>query len=246
MAKQSPKKPNRRHHYIPPVGTIVEGTPAAEPVANGTALAVPASSAPSTKISLEFGIDNLVAVGVVHAENRLAPRLEQQVGEVHRLGAEITTRTLALQAIYNEERTDPEFEEDCKALVEAADKLGIKLTFELTKANFNPDNMAYSVSVRFNGNMSVTRNYYIENDRAIDLREEIAEMRKQQAEQSKAATRTKSQLNPGWLEKQLRASIAENAMNETPSGADTVKALLTSIDRAIDGAAPVMRQLERD
>jgi hypothetical protein len=239
MAKQQKKKVS-----VPDAKLVA----AVEPVVvNGTALAVPVSAAPSTRISLEFGIDNLVAVGVVHAENRLTPKLEQQVAEIHRLGNEVNTRGAELVEIYSKTETDPEFEADCNTLIAAAEKLGIRLSVELVKGNFNPNTLKYNVTARFRGDMGVVREYAIEDDRAHEVRDEIEVLRVKQTEQSKAAARTKSQLNPGWLEKQMRASIAENAMHQTESGADTLKACLAYIDRAIDGTAPVAhRQLERD
>ena len=82
------------------------------------------SSAPATRISLEFGIDNLVAVGVVHAENKLTPQLEQQVAEIQRLGTEIQTRTIELQTIYDKTSPDEGFKEDCQAFIELAQKAG--------------------------------------------------------------------------------------------------------------------------
>ena len=119
-------------------------------------LRCPRRRPPRPSISLEFGIDNLVAIGVVHAENKLNPQLEQQVAEIHRLGDEVTQPDRRADKRSTTKTTiDPEFEEDCKALVEAAAKLGIKLTFELVKANFNPDTLKYSVTVRFRGDMSV-------------------------------------------------------------------------------------------
>jgi hypothetical protein len=209
---------------------------------------VPQSSAPRTNISLEFGIDNLVAIGIVHAENRLTPRLEQEVAEIHRLGSEVNTRGAELIDIYGKTEVDPEFEADCTTLIKAAEKLGLRLAVDLTKGDFNPNTLGYRVTARFRGDMHITREYTVEDDRADEIRAEIEVLRAKQTTTSKAAARTKSQLNPGWLEKQMRASIAENAMNESPSGSETVKALLTAIDKAIDTSpVPVsLRQLERD
>jgi hypothetical protein len=220
---------------------------AAEPVAppvNGTAI-MPAAAAPTTNISLEFGIENLVAIGVVHVENSLGPVLEQQVSEVNRLGNEITVKAAELRAVYDKVPIDPEFEADCRALVAVATKLGIRLTFALTKDGFNPDNLAYRVSTRFSGDMNVVRNYTVDDDHAHELHGVIDVLRNQQAAMAKAAAQTKSQLNPSWLNKQLRAAIALNAMNQTESGADTVKALIDSIDRSIKASAG-LHQLTSD
>jgi len=73
-------------------------------------------------------------------------------------------------------------------------------------------------------------------------------LREKQAEQSKGAAITKKRLAPGWLEKQTRASIAENAMNQTQSGAETMAALLSWLDRAIsdDVGGPAPKQLTKD
>jgi hypothetical protein len=202
------------------------------------------SSAPATRISLEFGIDNLVAVGVVHAENKLTPQLESQVAEIQRLGTEIKTRTDELMEIYTKTEIDEGFKEDCQALIALAGKLGMHLSVELLKGSFNPGSFAYNVTARFRGDTTTVRNYVVDAERAIELRDEIAGMREQQTEYSKAATRTKSHLNGSWLEKQLRATIARNAMNETSSGAEALQMMLADLDHAIDaGSQPIQKQI---
>ena len=244
MAKQPAKKKAPRR----PATTKAQAAPAAPyqaPAPPHNSEIVPVSAAPSTKISLEFGIDNLVAVGVVHAENRLLPRLEQEVAEAQRLGTEAQSRVADLNGIYDKAKVDPAFEEQCRALAEAASKLGLRLTFALTKQGFNPDTLKYTVSVQFHGDMRTTREYALDDDHAHELRDEVALLREKQAAQSKLATRTKGQLNPGWLEKQMRASIAENAMHQTESGAATLEACLAYIDRAIDGQSTGLKQLSK-
>ena len=84
-----------------------------------------------------------------------------------------------------------------------------------------------------------------DDERAFELRDEIAVMREKQTEQSKAATRTKAHLNAGWLEKQLRATIARNAMNETTSGAEALRLMLADLDHAIDAGSQVQKQISK-
>ena len=201
------------------------------------------SAAPATRISLEFGIDNLVAVGVVHAENKLTPQLEAQVAEIQRLGNEIKIRSDELVTIYDKTPPDKEFLEDCDAFAALASKLGMKLSMEVTKTGFNPDTFKYQVTVRFRGDMTRVRDCSIDDERAYELRDEIAVMREKQTEQSKLATRTKAHLNPGWLDKQLRATIAKNAMNETTSGAEALRIMLSDLDHALEAGSQTQKQL---
>jgi hypothetical protein len=230
-----------------PAAAKTKAAVAAEPVAtpvNGTALAV-VSAAPVTSIALSLDINNMVAIGVVHAEGRLIPQLEQEVGEANRLGNEITKRAADLRSFYDGMPIDPAYEADCKDLVAAAAKVGIRLTFVLAKDGFNPDTLAYRIGVRFHGDMTSARNYTIDDDHAHELHDEIDILRGKQGAAAKAASRTKSQLSPTWLDKQLRAEIARNAMNQTEAGADTLKALTDAIDRAIDSGSG-LRQLPGD
>jgi len=202
--------------------------------ANGTALAPAlAPTAPQTHIDIALGIENLVAIGVVHVENTLDPKLARQVGEVNRLGAEIAARNAELQAIYNDTPVDPALEAKCRAFIAAADELGLKLSYELTKSNFSPDSLRYNVGIRFRGDLHLSRDYQVEDERADTLQDEVAILRREQADAARAAAQTKAQLNPEWLKKQLRAAIALNAMNQTDTGRSTVEALIESIDRAI-------------
>jgi hypothetical protein len=237
MAKQpAPKKDSAS-----PVAAVVES------VANGATTLAHNDSTPTTRINFEFGIDNMVAVGVVHAENILNPKLEQQVSEIHRLSNEVSRRNVELTTLFDKTAVDAKFEQDCQALVEAAARLGIKLTYELVKNNFNPDTLAYQVAVRFHGSLVTIRDYTVDDDRAAEIRDEVVLLREQQAVQSKAATKTRAQLNPGWLDKQLRAGFAENAMHQTESGAETLAAVLAYLDKAISGsAAPAMKQLGKN
>jgi hypothetical protein len=233
MAKQPPRKktPARKPAAAPPPPAIAAG--------NGIVLA--AAAAPATTIAVELGIDNLVAVGVVHAEARLAERLATQVDEANRLGVEVQARIAALHAIYDATPVDPAFLADCEALVAAAAKLGLHLAFELVKGSFSAETLKYTISVRFRGDLSLSRGYQVADAQATALVAEVAGLRDQQAVQTRGARATKDRLSPGRLEKLMRAGIAENAMRTTEAGSQTLEAWFAYIDRAVDG--PVVRAL---
>jgi hypothetical protein len=215
----------------------------AEP--NGTDIVLAASAGPpNTKIALDLGIDNLVAVGVVHAESRLTERLERQVGEAQRLAAEIMVKLHELEEIYKAELPDPDFVKRCQALVELAADLGFRLTFTPTKGVMNPDTLKYEVGFQFQGDLRLVKTYNLADAHAEDLRDEIAELREQQATQAREARITKDRLNPHRLEKLMRAGIAENAMRGTEEGKQTLDAWLTYIDKAVDGTT--LRQIGMD
>ena len=140
---------------------------------------------------------------------------------------------------------DPEFEADCKAAVAAMGKVGIRMTYTLTKQGFNPETLAYSVAAQFHGTLNNARSYTINTDEADELRTEIEALRKQQAMMATAAAKTKRQLDPGWLREQLTAAITSNAMGKSTSGQDTIDALFASIDKAIQVSSG-LKQLPGD
>jgi hypothetical protein len=212
---------------------------------NGTDI-VPAAAVaatPNFNFDLQVNVDNLVAVGVVHAKNRLVPQLEHEVSEVTRLGTEITKRGTELNAVFAAVPIDPEFEANCKAFVAAGEKIGIRLTFTLNKQGFNQDQLAYNVAAQFHGPMNTSQSYVLDSDEASELRDEVELLRKQQATMAGAAAKTKRKLEPGWLKEQLTAAITANAMNKSQSGQDTVEALYNSIDQAIDVSSGLPKQL---
>jgi hypothetical protein len=213
-------------------------------VDTGTDIVVAGTERPNTRIVLDLGIDNFVAVGVVRAETRLTARLEQHVSEAHRLGVAISDRLAQLHTIYKEVKPDPQFVRDCEALVEVAAKVGIRLSFETITGDFNPDTLRYNVAVRFRGELTTNRIYTVDDRNAEALRDEIAVLRVQQNGQTREAKGTKERLNPGRLEKLMRAGIAENAMRGTEEGAQTLEAWLAYIDAAVDG--PLPRQIGVD
>src|SRR6516225_64692 len=105
MPKAAAKKKTTTRTKYPPVKEVLD---AAEAVAetkpthvNGAEIVPATSTVPTFNFALQAGVEDLVAIGIVHVENSLGPQLEQTVAEHHRLGQEINTRSAELLAIYN-------------------------------------------------------------------------------------------------------------------------------------------------
>jgi hypothetical protein len=195
-----------------------------------------ASAAPNVHIDLALGVDNLVAILALHAEDGLNPKIDKAVDAIHRLGGEIGVMKGELLRLFDATPVDPAIAAKCEALVAAAEALGIRLTYEVTKGSFNPDTLKYTVGVKVRIAQDAPQlEHAVEGDHATGLRDAIAVLTKRMALVSHTANEFKKFLNPSRLDRHLRAKIGRHMMNQTASGAATVDALCGDLDQAIGG-----------
>jgi hypothetical protein len=177
------------------------------------------------RFDIQLGIDDIATVGAVEKEHRLADELKEQVREVHRLNDEIGVRTAKLATIFAETAIDPAFTKKCDALVAAAEALGIRFTADVTKGSFNPDTLAYSVSVKFRGEPSATTSHTIASEHARELVTEAADLRRQHTAAVKHAEVIKKELDPAKLARESKANVVKTLLNGTGEGATVLHAM---------------------
>jgi hypothetical protein len=219
MARQTPKKK---------AAARVAAAALAQPAEPGGTELMPAErvKAPiNARFDIQLGIDDIAAVDAVDEEHRLSAELKRQVGEVNRLSEEIGARSKKLVAIFDETPVDPAFAGKCNALVAAAADLGIKLTPEVAKGNFNPDSLTYSINVKFRGEPTATTTHVVASEHARSLVAEAADLRRQHAAAVKNAEVLKKELDPARLARESKAKVVKSLLKGTDEGTVVLHAM---------------------
>jgi hypothetical protein len=229
----------------PSVGASASGKPSEPaghgeghiPPTNGTELLLADSAAPNTHIHLNVGVSDLVKVLTVHAKQRLRPQLEAKVAEINQLGNEIQTKGVELNALFVNAEVDPELTKRCEVLLEVAAQLNIRLSYEVTKVNFSPETLKYTINIQFRGDMRSSHVAGIDsNDEAIELRDGIAELHAAQHVLRREAKDLSEQLKPENLDENMHYVVTKNELYQTELGTTKLDANLAAVDGLIDKA----------
>jgi len=132
---------------------------------------------------------------------------------------------------------DPELTKRCEVLLEVAAQLNIRLSYEVTKVNFSPETLKYTINIQFRGDMRSSHVAGIDsNDEAIELRDGIAELHAAQHVLRREAKDLSEQLKPENLDENMHYVVTKNELYQTELGTTKLDANLAAVDGLIDKA----------
>lgn len=205
---------------------------------------------PETQIAVTLDNEHLIAVVVARTETRLKEQMQRAVQASRLAGSRAEKLTTQLHKLHEDTPLDPDFVAQCEAFVREAGKLDMPLKVEYSRGGLDQKDLTFTVTAKFTthtsshyGSLTADRVHRLPAE-AGALVTQLAELRREQADQSEAARDARGRLTEiPAIERRARAKLAEYALRKTVAGSEMLDALLDNLDAEVD-AMPVLRQLE--